>query len=78
MTFSTSVRPGMTLPVSLHFAKADAKADVYISIRNGSNHSLIFAEADPLSVNGGGERPSGALWRLLKWWEVAVMMVGLW
>ncbi|XP_076468190.1 CD109 antigen-like [Babylonia areolata] len=54
VTFSTRIRPGLRLPVTVHLLKAGARATVSVTLTNNSDHSVVFAHVLHVPVTGGG------------------------
>ncbi|KAL8566696.1 hypothetical protein ACOMHN_050345 [Nucella lapillus] len=55
VTFSTLIRPGMRLPVSVHLAKVGAGAQVTVTLTNNSDHSVVFSQVAAVSVVGAAK-----------------------
>lgn len=53
VTFSTSIRPGMTVPVSVRLLKDGVTSTVSVTLRNTSDNSVL-ASAAPQTLSGGG------------------------
>lgn len=55
VTFSTKIRPGTPLPVMVQLFNSGTVTSVEVSLRNGTNETIVFARAPVTSVSGGGD-----------------------
>ncbi|KAL8559556.1 hypothetical protein ACOMHN_018719 [Nucella lapillus] len=56
VTFSTHIRPGTKLPVTVRLAKPDVRCNVSVSLRNGSDEAIVFTNTSDIVTSADGSK----------------------